>query len=61
MKIFQNFHCTKNHFEMSVTFFVIEARGFKFWVLGLLVADFQQLKRCISCRVPLMITTQQLS
>ena len=36
-------------------FFAIEAGGFKFWVLGLLVAGFQQLKRCISCRVPLIL------
>ena len=43
----------KCYFEMPRTFFVIEAEGFKFGVLGLLVAVFQQLKRVISCRRPL--------
>ena len=36
-------------------FFVFEAGGFKFWVFGLLVAVFQQLKRYISCMVPLNV------
>ena len=33
--------------------FVIEAEGFKFGVLGLLVAVFLQLKHCFSCRLSL--------
>ena len=39
----------------AFNFFVIEAGGFKFWVLGLLVAAFQQLEWCISCRLPLIM------
>ena len=35
------------------SFLVIEAGGFKFWLLGLLVAVFLQLEWCISCRLPL--------
>ena len=38
---------------MPMTFFVIEAEGFTFGVLGLLVAVFQQLDQCISCILPL--------
>ena len=43
----------KCYFEMPRTFFVIEAEGFKFKVLVLLVAVFQQLKCGISFRRPL--------
>ena len=38
-----------------MNFFVIEAEGFKFGVLGLLVAVFQQLNCCTTCRVPFII------
>ena len=40
---------------MHLTFnFVFKAGGLKFWLSGLLVAVFQQLERCISCRIPLI-------
>ena len=52
MENFQKFHCTKN--VILNAFFVIYAEGFKFAVLGLPVVFFQQLKRGISCRLPLI-------
>ena len=39
---------------MPITFFVIKAEGFKFGVLGVLVAVFQQLNQYISLRLPLI-------
>ena len=53
MKSFKIFIVHKLSFWNAYTFFVIEAEGYKFEVLGLLVAFFQQLKFDISCRLPL--------
>ena len=43
-----------------VYLFVIDAKGFKFRVFGLLVAVFQQLDQSISCRVPLILDKVQI-
>ena len=42
------------HFKVPRPFFVIEAEGFKFGVLGLLVAVFQKINCCISCMLHLI-------
>ena len=46
----------KCHFKMhTYNLFILLSAGFKFRILSLLVAVFQQLKCCISCRLPLTV------
>ena len=44
-----------------MSFFVIEAWGFKFRVLGILVSVFKQLEWCIFCGLPLWDISQKKS
>ena len=44
---------------MPEIFFIIRTEGFKFEVLGLLLAVFQQLEQCISYRLPMKKIVKQ--